>query len=258
MPLENLDSPALCAYEITAPIYDELTGHHNYELWISNLLPELEQHGLQGSALLDVACGTGKSFLPMLARGWAVTGVDISPAMLAQARSKTRGAARLQVADMRSLPDLGAFDLVWCLDDALNYLADEGELRAALDGFSRSLGPGGLCVFDLNTLAMYDGFFSEEQVTALESGRLVWRGRGDGRTEPGSGVEATLTIEDASGATVATAIHRQRHFDPVSVVDLLDAAGFEICGVSGIDSETRLRQPLASAHTKALFVTRAK
>ena len=54
----------------------------------STLLPKLERHRLQGRRLLDVACGTGKSFIPMLERGWEVTACDISAAMVEVARGK--------------------------------------------------------------------------------------------------------------------------------------------------------------------------
>ena len=53
---------------------------------------------LRGRRLLDVACGTGRSFLPMLERGYDVTACDISPAMAARAREKSGGAARVLVA----------------------------------------------------------------------------------------------------------------------------------------------------------------
>jgi hypothetical protein len=42
------------AYEAIAPVYDEFTANHNYELWLRNLLPALERHGLKGQRLLDV------------------------------------------------------------------------------------------------------------------------------------------------------------------------------------------------------------
>src|SRR5882762_1378125 len=87
------------AYEAIAPVYDDFTAHHDYELWLGNLLPNLEEQGLQGRRLLDVGCGTGKSFIPMLERGWEVTACDISPQMLDKARGKVGRAARLSVAD---------------------------------------------------------------------------------------------------------------------------------------------------------------
>ena len=76
------------AYEAIAPVYDDFTAHHDYELWLGNLLPKLRRHGLNGHRLLDVGCGTGKSFIPMLERGWKVTACDISPSMLELARAK--------------------------------------------------------------------------------------------------------------------------------------------------------------------------
>ena len=104
--------------------------------------PKLERHGLRGQRLLDVACGTGKSFIPMLARGWEVTGCDISPAMveLARGQGRRRGATSPSPT-CASCPRFGEFDLVWCLDDAVNYLLSTEELERALVGMRRNLGP---------------------------------------------------------------------------------------------------------------------
>lgn len=63
--------------------------------------------------------------------------------------------ARLVQADMRSLGSLGAFDLITCLDDALNYLLGPGDLEAALAGIRSHLRPAGIAVWDVNTRAMY-------------------------------------------------------------------------------------------------------
>src|SRR3954451_22166659 len=76
------------AYEAIAPVYDDFTAHHDYELWLGNLLPKLEDRGLSGRRLLDVGCGTGKSFIPMIERGWEVSACDISPSMVELARAK--------------------------------------------------------------------------------------------------------------------------------------------------------------------------
>jgi ubiquinone/menaquinone biosynthesis C-methylase UbiE len=62
------------------------------------ILPIARSHGLSGRRLLDVGCGKGKSFLPMLARGWKVTACDISPSMLEIARAKAGDAVDLSVA----------------------------------------------------------------------------------------------------------------------------------------------------------------
>src|SRR3954470_1224750 len=133
------EDPARRAYDALAPGYDDLTRGHDHAGWTALLEARAVEAGLTGTRLLDVACGTGNTMLPMLERGWAVTGVDISEAMLAEARVKTGDAARLVAHDMRELPVLGEFDLVWCLGDALNYLDTTEELTAALAGMRHNL-----------------------------------------------------------------------------------------------------------------------
>ena len=113
----------------------------------------------------------------MLERGWEVTACDISPAMVELARAKVGDRATLSVADMRELPVFGEFDLVFCLDDAVNYLLDVEELEQALTGMRRNLAPSGLLMFDVNTLQTYRTFFAEEVVVERDGRRLVWQGR---------------------------------------------------------------------------------
>ena len=149
--LEHAD-PALAAYEELAPFYDELTAGYDYERWLSELERLALDHGLSGRRVLDVACGTGKSFLPLLARGYEVTACDLSPAMVALAGAKAPDAAAVLVADMRELPPLGEFDLVICLDDSLNYLIARQEMELAIGGMAANLAPAGLLAFDLNIL----------------------------------------------------------------------------------------------------------
>ena len=149
------------AYDAVASVYDDLTAHHDHELWLALLLELAGEHGLAGTRALDVACGTGKSFMPLVRRGFDVTACDISPRMAARARRRARGhGVCVHVADMRRLPRLceGA-DLVTCLDDAVNYLLGDEDLARALGSMARLLRPGGLLTFDLNSLSAHrEGF----------------------------------------------------------------------------------------------------
>ena len=78
-----------------------------------------------GSRGLDVACGLGVHALWLaeaVAPGGLVTGVDISPEMLAHARERSRAsrwadAVSFREGDYRQLPfAAAAFDWVWCAD----------------------------------------------------------------------------------------------------------------------------------------------
>ncbi|HEX5763857.1 MAG TPA: class I SAM-dependent methyltransferase [Solirubrobacterales bacterium] len=245
------------AYEAIAPVYDDFTAHHNYELWLGELLPQLRRHGLRGQRLLDVGCGTGKSFLPMLKRGWEVTACDISPSMLDLARAKAGEAARLTVADMRELPAFGEFDLVWALDDAVNYLLSVEELGSALSGMRANLAPGGLLMFDLNTLRTYRTFFAETQAVERDGRRLVWRGQGLGDAEPGSLSEARFEVEAGEGdeAGVETHVHRQRHFPEAVVLEAMEAAGLKCLDVFGHEEDAVLKQPVDELlHSKVVYI----
>ena len=249
------------AYEAIAPVYDDFTAHHDYELWLGNLLPHLERLGLQGDRLLDVGCGTGKSFIPMLNRGWQVTACDISPAMVELARRKVGAKAELSVADMRELPVFGEFDLVWCLDDAVNYLLSGEELERALKGMQANLGPQGLLMFDVNTLDTYRSFFAEEVVVERDGRRLVWKGRAAPDAASGSISEASFEVlppaAEGDEPLVAPEMHRQRHFPEAEVLEKLEAAGLECLEVFGHGDDAVLKQPLQDlVHSKAVYLAR--
>jgi SAM-dependent methyltransferase len=253
------ESQAEIAYEAIAPVYDEFTAHYDSEAWLGELLPQLERHGLRGNRLLDVGCGTGESFIPMLARGWQVTGCDISAAMLERAREKAGEGVRLSVADMRELPRFGSFDLVWALDDAVNYLLSTEELEAALAGMRANLAPGGLIMFDLNTLRAYRTFFAERHVVEREGMRLIWSGQAAPDVEAGSICEARFEAEgnDAAAETEAH-LHRQRHFPEADVLAALESADLKSLAVFGHGLDGVPKQPLDEAeHTKAVYVARA-
>lgn len=58
---------ARTAYDALAPGYDTLTSGHDHDRWTEVLEQLVREAGLRGRRLLDVACGTGNTMLPMLA-----------------------------------------------------------------------------------------------------------------------------------------------------------------------------------------------
>jgi SAM-dependent methyltransferase len=218
--------PVRIAYQAMAPIYDEFCGANDYEMWIGHLLPELEKHGLRRGRLLDVGCGTGRAFEPMLKRGWEIVGCDLSPAMLAEARTKFGDAVPLHEASIRDLPVFGEFELVWALNDVVNYLLEDGDLERAFAGMRANLAPGGLILFDSNTLTIYESSFGGAD-DAQEVGEWRWESLTK-EMSPGAVVESRI-----SGPGVETHVHRERHYTETQIREGLEAAGLELVTAIG-------------------------
>lgn len=103
--------------------------------------------GRERSAL-EVGCGNGR-FLAALAPELAsVVGLDVSPVMLAQARERCRGRAKVEIrqGSGRDFGDLasGRFDLALAID-SFPYIVDVGDdvVRSNIAAFHRVLRPRG-------------------------------------------------------------------------------------------------------------------
>lgn len=243
---------AKSAYDAFASAYDDFTYLYKYEQWTRRLLDRAEEAGLGGKRLLDVACGTGLSFLPMLDRGFTVTGCDISPEMLARARAKVGDRVELEVADMRDLPSFGEFDLAWSLNDSLNYLLSPEDFAATLAGFGRNLAPKGIALFDINTPMLYRDFFSNETVVEQNGKRMVWRGKSDADAiRPGEFHEAELEVV---GEPDSVRVHRQRHYPEGEVLKAMEAAGVSCVAVYGELDGVLYPGLDETTHTKAVYL----
>lgn len=253
---EQDHAPTREAYDLLSTHYDELTEHHLYEEWFDRLIPALEKEGLTGNRLLDLGCGTGKSTLPLLGRGWRATAVDLSPGMLAQLKRKAGDQVETLEADIADLPVLGEFDLVLSLGEAMNYSAAEGGFQAALDGVARNLASTGLALFDLNTLHSYETFFAETEVKPAGGVTTTWTGQVRGEAEPGDLATAVMEFTSPDGQHLST-IHRQRHISEPDAIAALNAAGLECVAVYGHDYSGVLEQPLDQRrHNKGIFIAK--
>ena len=181
------------SYDVFAPFYDAFTVASDYDIWTDHVLALARGYGLAGNTLLDLACGTGNSFIPFLRAGFDVTGCDASAAMLGEAARKAPG-ARLVHADVRELARLGSFDLVTCFDDSLNYLIEELDLVSAFRSIAANLHRDGLAMFDLNTLLAYRTTFATDSVSARGDVVFAWRGMSRSDVPPGCRADASIEV----------------------------------------------------------------
>jgi SAM-dependent methyltransferase len=234
--MQPLMTSAAEAYRGLAPFYDELTREHDYETWTLHLEERARRFGVRGRRLLDAACGTGKSFLPFLARDYSVTACDISAEMLEVAAAKAPE-ANLFLADVRALGEVGSFDLITCLDDVMNYLVEDSDLDRVFASLAPNLAPGGVLVFDVNTMSTYRTTWARDFALDGPDLFLTWRGRSTEAAQPGCLAE--LTIEAFSETDHGlyervTSEHVQRHHPRPDVEAALAGAGLALAGVFGL------------------------
>ena len=246
-------------YSSLAAAYGTLTADYDYDRWLEVIEGLANDAGLRGNRLLDVACGSGSSFLPLAAR-YEVTGCDLSEAMLEQAARRAEGkAVRLFQADMRNLPVMGEFDLVLCLDDSLNHLLTPEDVKAALEGIAANLAVDGIAVFDINTLATMRGAFSSDAVAEDDRYIVLWRGQGSAELEPGARTSAQIDVLSMAGELYSrsTTTLSERHHPAGEVAALARACGLEVVHCLGQSTGVRIDHDLDElVHGKALFVVR--
>src|SRR5579871_1291948 len=105
VPSEQADKAAFVA---VAPLYDLLMHGVPYTEWVAYLHELLAERRAHPRRILDLACGTGNVSELLARAGYAVTGVDIAPQMIAEARRK---AAARNLAITYVVQDAAELDL---------------------------------------------------------------------------------------------------------------------------------------------------
>ena len=127
-------------YDALASLYDERWNKY-ISLSLSEIISVLSLQGCE--RILDVACGTGELERRLFAKwpGLHITGVDLSPKMLAQARAKhIKGDVTWIEGSAAVLPfPNGQFDIVVCANSFHYFRNPLGCLRE----FRRCLAPDG-------------------------------------------------------------------------------------------------------------------
>ena len=143
-------NPMMAPYDLLAPHYDAVTGDAAAEAAFVRGI--IERRHSQAETLLDLACGTG-GMTALLAGAYQVSGLDISPGMLAVARQKLPARTPLYQADMTSFSLGIRFDVIACSYQGINHLLSLAAWQRCFDCAYDHLNSGGLFLFDIATVS---------------------------------------------------------------------------------------------------------
>jgi SAM-dependent methyltransferase len=171
------------AYEIFGKFYDAVMGDGSEPA--ERLRKLIQASKPDARKVLELGCGTG-SILKHMQQTYKVSGLDISPTMLAVARRKVPG-AKLYLQNMVDFRIDDRFDVVCCVFDSINHVRNLSEWKKVFAKARQHLSPSGCFIFDINTQRKLERHIAEPpwvhrfgnnlliiDVTALPRGASNW------------------------------------------------------------------------------------
>ncbi len=186
-----------------------------------------------GARVLDLACGHGRVAIPLAERGFAVTGVDLSPRSLELARASA-GSRGLDLdfveSDMRAIDFEDAFDAAYNVYTSFGYFEEDGENQRVLEAVSRALRPGGRFLIDVINPTGLAARYQSRMWEELDSGATFLQEHEfdviGGRNK------ATWTFVRSDGNR-SELVHSLRVYAPWELARMLRSAGLEVTGSWG-------------------------
>lgn len=104
----------------------------------------------EGGRALEFAIGTGRVAVPLSQRNVPVAGIEYSPAMIAELRTKVDEAAiPVVLGDMATATVPGSYSLVFLVYNTISNLLTQAQQVACFRNAARHLSPGGRFVIEL-------------------------------------------------------------------------------------------------------------
>jgi len=165
-------------------LYDDFAWFYNRywnEEFHSLAFPVLERIWLPrlraGARLLDVRCGTGYLAGLLTERGFTVTGIDASSAMIAHARENVPE-AEFHVADASDFKVPGKFDGAVSTFDSFNHILELAYLESAFRCTAAALKKGAPFIFDVLLESAYQTNWADHFTMVRDDHVLVISGSG--------------------------------------------------------------------------------
>lgn len=232
------------AYRDFAGVYDIFMDDTPYEEWFHFIKGLIEQYGIskpeqakdilesERNLVVDLGCGTGTLTELFAADGYDMVGIDCSGEMLERAMEKRERSGQeilyLQ-QDMRELSLYSTVGTVFSVCDSLNYILEEEELLQIFKLVNNYLFPGGIFIFDFNTVYKYAEIIGDATIAEnRENCSFIWENYYHAEEEINE-YDVTVFVEEKEQLyRKFTETHYQRGYTVEQMVRLVQEAGMKV------------------------------
>ena len=242
------------AYGDFAYVYDEFMDNTPYEQWCKYLCESINKYGVskpnqnsedvlesEKNLVVDLGCGTGTLTQMLYKLGYDMIGVDNSGEMLNVAmekRDREGDEILYLLQDMRELELYSTVGTIISVCDSVNYILDEEELLGVFRLVNNYLYPGGLFIFDFNTVYKYEEVIGDVTIAEnRENCSFIWENYYHEEEEINE-YDLTVFVQEEDGRFKRfQENHYQRGYRVETICALLEEAGLEIVEI--LDADTR-------------------
>lgn len=192
--------------------------------------------------ILDVCCGIGRHAVELAAKGYRITGVDVSERYLeiAAARAKRRKVKiALKRCDMRRLPYRDEFDAALLMWTSFGYFENEKDDLKGLRAIQRALLPGGKFIIDVINRDWLIKHFRPHSWAELRDGFMLERRELDSAR---SRMNSEWVFVDKRNREIERKTITLRIYSLHELLDVLERAGFAAAAIFG-DRENVMPTP---------------
>lgn len=220
------------AYTGFAQVYDTFMDNVPYDEWGEYLVSLLKKYGVEDGLVLDMGCGTGAMTRYLDAHGYDMTGIDVSEEMLTIAKEKSSPDILYLLQDMREFELYGTMRAAVSICDSMNYILEEDDLLRVFSLVNNYLDPGGIFIFDLNTVYKYQGILGEQTIAEdREECSFIWDNFYD-EEEMINEYDLTVFVQEEGDLFRRYCeTHYQRAYSLETVRALIEKAGMEVLAI---------------------------
>lgn len=219
-----------------AQYYDLFYRKKNYKKECAFLQSILRAYGPSAlKTILDLGCGTGGHLVPLAQRGYQLTGVDHSQAMLNVAQKKIREngiKAQLLKAELSNFRLRKKFDFIISMFSVMDYLIRDVDFKAALACVRDHMKKSSLFVFDFWNAKAVEKLYSPEKRQIFRVGDKILERSSITKIFPARRIcqvnYLCRLLERKQIKVTFQEKHVVRYFFLEEMARLLKAAGFEV------------------------------